>query len=134
MMERRANLRQQLRTALESRQEIVFAYLHGSFVDEALPYHDVDVAVYLDPAWASGRDLFEYEMTLSADLTLALHTPVDLHTLNTAPLGFQHSVLHRGEVFLDRDDECLTNLVEQVGLAYMEYSYYIREYLREVTS
>jgi len=134
VIERRADLRQRLQAALEPHQEIAFAYLHGSFVDEALPYYDVDVAVYLDPVWASGRDLFEYEMALSVDLTLALHVPADVHVLNEAPLGFQHSVLHRGEVLFGRDDECLTNLIERVGLAYMEFSYYVQEYLREVTS
>ncbi len=133
-MERRADLRQRLQAALEPHQEIAFAYLHGSFLDEALPYHDVDVAVYLDPTQVAGRDLFEYEMTLSVDLTLALHIPVDVHVLNQAPLGFQHSVLHRGEVFFIQDDERLTDFIEQVGLAYMEFSYYVREYLREVTS
>lgn len=133
-MERRDRLRRQLQAALEPHQEILFAYLHGSFLDEDLPYHDLDVAVYLDPAWASGQDLFEYEMALSVDLTLALHVPVDVHVLNEAPLGFQHSVLHRGEVLFSRDDECLTDLIEQVGLAYVDFSYYVREYLREVMS
>ena len=133
-MERRADLRRQLKTVLESHQEVVFAYLYGSFLDEALPYHDVDVAVYVDPNWASGQDLFEYEMTLSVDLTLALHVPADVHVLNEAPLGFQHNVLYRGEVLFSRDDERLTDLIEQVGLQYMEFSYYVREYLQEVTS
>jgi predicted nucleotidyltransferase len=133
-MGRRADLRRQLHAVLESRQEVVFAYLYGSFLDEDLPYHDVDVAVYLDPTWASGRDLFEYEMALSVDLTLALHAPVDVHVLNEAPLGFQHSVLYRGEVLFSRSDEHLTDFIERVGLGYMEFSYYVREYLQEVTS
>jgi predicted nucleotidyltransferase len=133
-MGQRSALRRQLRTGLEPCQEIVFAYLHGSFLDKDLPYHDVDIAVYLDPTWGSTQDLFEYEMKLSVDLTLALHVPVDVHVLNEAPLGFQHSVLNRGEVLLSRSDERLTDFIEQVGLAYMEFSHYVREYLQEVTS
>jgi len=133
-MEQRADLRRRVQIGLESRQEIIFAYLYGSFLDENLPYHDIDIAVYLDPTWALERDLFEYDMTLSVDLTLALHVPVDVRALNEAPLGFQHSVLHRGEVLFSRSDERLTVFIEQVGLAYMEFSYYVREYLQEVTS
>jgi predicted nucleotidyltransferase len=133
-MEQRAGLRRRVQIGLESRQEIIFAYLYGSFLDENLPYHDIDIAVYLDPTWALERDLFEYEMTLSVDLTLALHVPVDVRVLNEAPLGFQHSVLHRGEVLFSRSDERLTDFIEQVGLAYMDFSYYVREYLQEVTS
>jgi predicted nucleotidyltransferase len=133
-MEQRADLRRRVQIGLESRQEIIFAYLYGSFLDENPPYHDVDIAVYLDPTSGSGQDLFEYEMALSVDLTLALHVPVDVRVLNEAPLGFQHSVLHRGEVLFSRSDERLTDFIEQVGLAYMEFSYYVREYLQEVTS
>lgn len=133
-MEQRVGIRQQLQAVLELRQEIIFAHVHGSFLDEALPYHDVDVAVYLDPTWTAGRDLFEYEMMLSVDLTRALHAPVDVHVLNEAPLGFQHSVLYRGEVLFSRDDERLTDFIEQVGLGYMEFSYYAQAYLQEVTS
>ena len=72
--------------------------------------------------------------TLSVDLTRALHAPVDVHVLNEAPLGFQHSVLYRGEVLFSRDDERLTDFIEQVGLGYMEFSYYTQAYLQEVTS
>ncbi len=74
----------QLRDRLLARSEIAFAYLHSSFV-EGLPYHDIDVAVYLDPAWTG--DVFEYAMSLSTELTLALRVTVDVHALNGAPLG-----------------------------------------------
>ena len=133
-MEQRAILCQRLQAALEPYGEITFAYLHGSFLDENLPYHDVDIAVYLNPTWTSGQDLFEYGMTLSIDLTLALRVPVDVRVLNEAPLGFQHSVVHRGEILFGRDDKLLTDFIEQAGLAYMEFAHYVREYLREVTS
>lgn len=133
-MERRDDLRQRLRAALESHREIDFAYLYGSFLDQDLPYHDVDVAVYLNPDRASRQDLFEFGMNLSVDLTLALHVPVDVRVLNEAPLGFQHSVLHRGELLFSRDDKGLTDFIEQVGLSYMDFSYHVRKYLREVTS
>lgn len=128
----RERIRRQLLTALGSRPEILFAYLHGSFLDQDLPYHDVDVAVYLDPVWATGQDLFEYEMALSVELTLALHTTIDVHVLNHAPLGFRHSVLSRGEVLFSRDDERLVDLIERVGLEYIEFAYYVGDYLREV--
>ncbi len=133
-MNQREVIRQRLEAALVPHREILFAYFHGSFLDEALPYHDVDVAVYVYPAWALAQDLFEYGMSLSADLTLDLRVPVDVQVLNDTPLGFQHSVLREGVVFLNRDDEVLTDFIEQVGLAHMEFSYYVREYLREVMS
>jgi predicted nucleotidyltransferase len=133
-MKRRETIRRRLKDALEPRQEIIFGYLHGSFQDEALPYNDVDVAIYVKPVWALGQDLFEYGMSLSADLSLDLGVSVDVQVLNDTPLGFQHTVLREGEVFLNRDDEVLTDFIEQVGFAYMEFAYYVREYLRDVMS
>ncbi len=136
-MERRTAIRQHLHIALEARQEILFAYLHGPFSDASLSYNDVDVAVYLSPAWSAGQDLYEYEMELAVDLTLALHIPVDAHVLNQVTIGFQHNVLHRGEPLFIRGavgEEHLTNLIKQVGLAYMEFSYHARKYSLEVTS
>ena len=110
----------QLRNRLSVRPEIAFAYLHGSYV-EGRPYHDMDVAVYLDPAWVG--DVFDYEMSLSAELTLALHVMVDVHALNGAPLGFCHAVL-QGEVLFARDEEALADYIERVSLEYMNYFWF----------
>ncbi len=123
-------LRYRIREALEARAEIVFAYLHGSFA-EGLPFRDVDVAVYLDPAFAGVTDTFDYEMNLSVKLTRALGFLVDVHVLNGAPLGFQHSVL-QGEVLLVRDEDKLTDFIEQVSIEYMDFAYLGRRYLLEV--
>ena len=124
------DVRYRLREKLEARAEIIFAYLHGSFA-EGLPFHDVDVAVYLDPALATTMDIFDYEMNLSVKLTRALRFLVDVHVLNGAPLGFQHSVL-QGEALLVRDEDELTDFIERVSLEYMDFAYLGRRYLLEV--
>ncbi len=131
-MDQRAHIRQRLEAALAMHPEIAFAYLHGSFLDQDLPFHDVDLAVYLNPDWAVERDLFEYEMALSVALTLTLHITIDVHVLNQAGLGFQHSVLSHGEPFFSRDDERLTAFIEQVGLDYIAFSHHAEDYMREV--
>jgi predicted nucleotidyltransferase len=124
------NLHYRLREALETREEIIFAYLHGSFA-EGLPFHDVDVAIYLDPALATTMDIFDYEMNLSVKLTRTLRFLVDVHVLNGAPLGFQHTVL-QGEALLVRDEDKLTDFIERVSLEYMDFAYLGRRYLLEV--
>ena len=124
------DVRYWLREALEAREEIVFAYLHGSFA-EGLPVRDVDVAVHLDPALAVATDIFDYEMSLSVELTRSLRFPVDVHVLNGAPLGFQHNLL-QGEVLLLRDEDELTDFIERVGLEYMDFAYLGHQYLLEV--
>ena len=91
----------------------------------------MDVAVYLDPAFAMVTDIFDYEMSLSIELTRLLRFPVDVHVLNGAPLGFQHSVL-QGEVLLVRDEDKLTDFIERVALEYMDFAYLGHRYLLEV--
>lgn len=118
-----------LQEALAGRPEIIFAYLHGSFA-QGLPYHDLDVALYLAPGF---EDAFEYEMQLSVELTQRLGLPVDVHVLNEAPLGFQHSAL-QGRLLLVRHEVLLTDFIEQVSRAYAEFVHLGRAYLREVTS
>ncbi len=117
-----------LTSLLLPRAEIAFAYLHGSFA-EGLPYHDIDVAVYLDPAWRG--DVFDYELALSTELTRALGVEVDVHTLNSAPLGFCHAVL-QGQVLFARDEEMLADYIERVSLAVMDFEHLGRIYLHEI--
>jgi predicted nucleotidyltransferase len=124
----RAEAQAKLKELLKPREEIIFAYLHGSFV-EGLPFNDIDLAVYVDQSKVP--DIFDYEMDLSVKLTMALHFPVDVHVLNDAPLGFQHSVL-QGEAILVRDEEVLTDFIERVAREYMDYAYLGRMYLEEL--
>ncbi len=118
-----------LRQLLEARSEISFAYLHGSFIGD-VAFHDVDVALYLEPPAA---DPFDYQMALSVELTRALRLPVDVQVLNDAPLGFQHSVL-QGELLFARDEAHLTDFIEHVGWEYMQFSHHLRDYLEAVTT
>jgi len=124
-----AELRDRLSELLAGHTEIDFAYLFGSFAD-GLPYHDLDVAVFMQPA-PPPTGTFDREMDLSVELTQALHVDVDVHVLNNAPRSFQHAVL-QGEPLLVRDRERLTDFIEEVSLEVMEFAYLADLYLREV--
>ncbi len=76
-------------------------------------------------------DIFDYEMDLSVELTRTLRLPVDVHILNGASLGFQHSAL-QGEALLVRDEDKLTDFIERVAIEYMDFAYLGRRYLLEV--
>ncbi len=92
-------------------------------------YRDVDVAVY----WQPPPDVFEEETRLSAEVTRAIHFPVDVHAINGAPLGVAHAML-RGELLLARDDDLLTAFIERVATEYMAFEHLRREYLEAVTT
>lgn len=122
-------IRVRLRELLAARAEIDWAYVFGSFLDGP-GYHDIDVGVYLRPSLPR-EQVFDYEMELSVKLTLALHTTVDAHVLNDAPMGFQHSVL-QGEPLIVRDQDRLEGFIEHIGWEVMEFAHHAEDYLREV--
>jgi predicted nucleotidyltransferase len=110
--------------------EVQFAYLHGSAL-EGLPYHDLDIALYLEPTHPAAHDSFDYEMRMSVELTQALGYPVDVHALNQAPLGFQHSAV-QGDLLVVRDAAELADYLEGIARRYMEFAPLGRAYMLEV--
>ena len=44
--EQKQQVKAQIQHLLESREEVLFAYLHGSFLLD-VPFEDIDIAVYL---------------------------------------------------------------------------------------
>ena len=127
-----------LQRALEVRPEVVFAYVHGSFLEDR-PFHDIDLAVYLDPV-----DVDEQEMSLFVlDLAFALeeslsqspgqtavHLPLDVRALNRAPQGFCYQVC-RGKLLFSRDEALRTQWVERTVRHYLDLQPLRRRALKE---
>jgi len=119
-----------LRMDLEGRPEIVFAYLHGSFVTGG-PYHDIDVAVWVDPARVPVTDRVRYALDLAIDLDLWLGQRIDVQTLNDAPLAFRYHAL-AGQPLMVRDWDFLDTVRERTWDDYFDFQPFARAYLREV--
>jgi predicted nucleotidyltransferase len=125
----RATLIATLRRELLARPEIVFAYLHGSFLSGG-PYRDIDVAIWLDPARVEAGHRGRYALDLSVALHLALRRPVDVRALNDASLGFRFHAL-KGEPLVVRDAECLDEMRARTWDEYFDFLPFARRYLRE---
>jgi len=128
--EREAVLRV-LRQALEAQPRVVFAYVYGSFWQDR-PFHDVDVAVYLDSD-AGATSVFALD--LAADLEMALQqaqtfVPVDVRVLNQAPSSFQYHVF-RGELLFSRDERRRGQRVAQTVARYLDLQPLRRQALKE---
>jgi predicted nucleotidyltransferase len=121
-----------LERELEARPELVFALLHGSFA-RGRTYHDIDVAVWLDPARLSRDERFRYALDLSVHLQLRLGLPVDVRVLNDAPLAFRYHAL-RGRPLVTRDEEFLDELRARTWDDYLDFQPFARQYLREALS
>jgi len=84
---------------LQSRSDIIFAYLFGSLAKgRCTPLSDVDIAVYL----SEGVDAIEKKLQILGRLMELLETDeIDLVILNTAPLTLRMKVLENKSVIVD---------------------------------
>jgi predicted nucleotidyltransferase len=128
--------------ALEAQPSVVFAYVLGSFLED-LPFHDIDVAVYLDVA--DEREMSRLALDLAAGLEKVLprvplgpsptlggkkdadrkyertvvRLPVDVRVLNRAPPRFRYHVF-RGKLLFSRDETLRTQWVERTMRHYLD--------------
>ncbi len=127
--EARAAITARLRDALSERPEIRLAYLLGSFT-QARPFRDIDIAVYLEPAFLQEVDPLRYCFQLADALERTVGYPVDVHRLNDAPCGFRFSATC-GQVLLSRDEAFRREWTERTWHEYADFEPYRRMYLRE---
>jgi predicted nucleotidyltransferase len=120
--EKRQGLILQLAKELASECDVVFAYVHGSFLDSA-SFRDIDIGVYLD---AIGPEGSMRMVTMAARLSACVQLPVDVRILNQAPTSFLYHVL-RGRLIMSRDDERLASLIEETTRRYLDASPLVRQ-------
>ena len=114
---------------LHEHPEILFAYLHGSFLPGEV-FGDIDVAVYLAEPPASS---VEYELDLELALNRAVPGfPVDVRLLNGAPLSFQFRVVKEGLPIVVRDEIGRADFQERTFKMYFDFAPFRKRYLQEV--
>lgn len=120
----------ELARELSSRPELVFVFLHGSFLVEGT-FRDLDLAVYVRPGSGNDRGFRDYEAELAVDLTLKARIPVDVRVLNDAPVGFRYHAL-KGRLLLVRDENLLDEFRARTWDEYCDFAPFAREFLRGV--
>ena len=123
----RALIKVKLKEGLMKIPKLTVAYLHGSFV-KAGRFRDIDIAIYLKDSPDSSLDL---ELQLEAKFGEAIHYPVDVRVLNTAPLSFRYNVIKDGQVIIVNDDDARTEFVEATTLDYLDFAPFRKMYLKE---
>jgi predicted nucleotidyltransferase len=116
----------ELADALHRQIDVVFAYLHGSFTTDR-PFHDIDVAVFLDAPTVGVTDRV---LDLGDRLSLVSGYPVDVRAINDAPLAFQFRAL-QGRLLAVQDEEQLANFMERVGRRYLDIAPVLRSATRD---
>jgi predicted nucleotidyltransferase len=113
--EEKARLLDFLRKRLEGIDDIIFAYVHGGFLERSF-FRDVDVAVWISDV----EKAFYYTADFSAKLEVEAGLPVDLHVLNEAPLPFKHHVFTTGMLLFSKDEELRHRIVDQTIKEYID--------------
>ena len=120
-----------IESKLLEREEIVFAYVLGSFVGQEY-FRDIDIAVYLLPEMMP-RFYFDYEADLADDIMAILpqRIPVDVKILNDTDIMFQYNVI-KGRLIKDVDPELRSRKIEYVLSRYFDLQPIIKHYTREL--
>ena len=113
---KRQQVGRRLAELLRDHDEIVFAYLYGSFA-ENLPFHDIDLGIYT--LRIKEGESTSYSLALSQGLSKEVQIPVDVRILNFAPVLFVYHVI-RGHLILDRNEELRVHFVEQAVQKYLD--------------
>jgi len=110
---------------LEAQQNVVFAYVHGSFA-RGEPFHDIDVAVLFEDdhmldalSWRSVDLARDLEAAIAGEQE-GLPPPVDVRALNEAPLGFRYQVLRQGRLLVGKDEPLRTHWVVRTWSRYLD--------------
>ena len=127
------NVIERIKKPLISRSEIIFSYIHGSFLDK-FPFQDIDIALYVDQKKISSQQAFDYSFQLSLDLSKQTGFELDIQIMNYAPLGFQHSVLKNGKLLFSKDENLRLNLIESTSLEYIDFFELSLQYIRNIVS
>ena len=122
----RERLIRAIKERLLQEPDIVFAYLHGSFLTEE-SFRDIDVGILSGVA----KDL-SFESDLSYELSTALGYEIDIRVINDAPVAFQMAALRNGRLLLSRNDDARTDFIENVGRRYREYAHFRNVFMEAV--
>ncbi len=91
--------------------EVAFAYLFGSYVDESISKHsDVDVAIYVK----DGHDTFDVGLKVHHKLEIALNQDVDVVVLNDVKnYTLLKDILTKGILLKDDEDRAMFEVLKQ---------------------
>jgi uncharacterized protein len=114
---------------LQKRKEILFAYIHGSFVGEEA-FSDMDIGVYLSEK--DDMDRLALELDLESALRELVRIPADVRVLNSAPPSFAYHVIKRSIRVVDKEPNLRADFEGRIFKHYFDMSHYRKRYLKDV--
>ncbi|HAS17215.1 MAG TPA: nucleotidyltransferase domain-containing protein [Nitrospiraceae bacterium] len=131
--EKRKNVIRRLRDFFEDYNEIIFAYIHGSFA-EGYPFRDIDIAIYIDERVVPMDNAIDYGLDISARTEIITGIlPLDVKVINYVPVGFQFYVT-KGQLLFSKDEEIRCEFLERTWKRYFDLLPKRRQILLDLVS
>ncbi len=118
-----------LTNVLKDKKSILFAYLHGSFLEES--FRDVDLAIYIQTT-LNKKEALQLELKLERELEEDIKLPTDVRILNYSPLSFRYNVFKDGKLILTRNEDLRSEFESLSIREYLDFNFYRKRYMREV--
>jgi len=127
--EQRDEVTKSITAVLFERQEIVFAFVHGSFLTGSV-FRDIDLGIFVEGIDRADFWDYEAEIALKIEETLSRRFLVEPKVINKAPLSFCYHVI-RGQLLFSRDEEFLVEFMVRVARGYLEMAPIRHRYIAE---
>lgn len=105
MNSEKLNIQDIISAFLQQFDEIVFAYIFGSFATKE-HYHDIDIAVYLNDKFNKNdftKYPYGYESEMISKLTQLTRKKIDFVVMNKMGITFQQRIINKGILLFCKD-------------------------------
>ncbi|MEK6539359.1 MAG: nucleotidyltransferase domain-containing protein [Deltaproteobacteria bacterium] len=118
----RDNITSLISNVLNRDEDVVFAYLYGSFIGDN-PFRDIDIFAYLrngENPFADAVRIKErvFDALVNAGFNKFAVDDIDVRVINDSSYDFAIDLLSDGLLIVDKDPELRTDYIEQVSDEY----------------
>lgn len=122
-------LAKKIENFLERRDEIIFAYIFGSFIEKKT-FNDIDIAIYVNESSILTKNIF-YTIEISNQLEELIKIPVDIILLNKASDFVLHRV-SKGMLVKNSNENIRTDFITEHWKIYWDFKNKIHEHTEEM--
>lgn len=124
-------IKRELGQLLSQREEVGFACIHGSFLESAIGFRDIDVGVWADSSSVPRGQVLNYEWELSDWLERHVPYPIDVKVLNYTSLGFRYAA-SGGTLIFAREADLWFQFRERTWVEYLDFAPLSRQMLTDL--
>jgi len=125
----RREISQKITAVLAQMPEIVFAFLHGSFLSEP-NFRDIDLGIFVRGVDRSDHWNYEYRLSREIENTLRSSFVIEVKVINEAPLSFCFHVI-TGKLLFTRDEDFLVDFMIRTARDYLDMAPLRQRYITE---